>query len=96
MRTPLGAFIFVAIILLIDIYAFQAFKTVTAGSSSKVKAIINAAYFIVSVLVIVAFLTLAFSRFDFMPKMVRNTIFAIIVGLFFAKLVIVFLCLLMM
>lgn len=90
MRTPLGAFIFVAIILLIDIYAFQAFKTVTAGSSSKVKAIINAAYFIVSVLVIVAFLTLAFSRFDFMPKMVRNTIFAIIVGLFFAKLVIVF------
>ena len=90
MRTPLGAFIFVAIILLIDIYAFQAFKTVTASSSSKVKAIINAAYFIVSVLVIVAFLTLAFSRFDFMPKMVRNTIFAIIVGLFFAKLVIVF------
>ena len=90
MRTPLGAFIFLAIILLIDIYAFQAFKTVTASSSSKVKAIINAAYFIVSVLVIVAFLTLAFSRFDFMPKMVRNTIFAIIVGLFFAKLVIVF------
>lgn len=90
MRTPLGAFIFVAVLLLIDIYAFQTFKTVSLNSSSRVKTIINATYWTVSVLVIATFLTLVFSRFDFMPKIVRNTMFAIIIGLFLAKLTMVF------
>jgi uncharacterized protein len=90
MRTPLGAFVFVAVLLLIDIYAFQAFKTVSVNSSSRAKTIINAAYWSVSVLVIATFLTLVFSRLDFMPKIVRNTMFAIIIGLFLAKLTMVF------
>lgn len=90
MRTPLGAFMFVAVILLIDIYAFQTFKTVSINSSSRVKTIINAAYWTVSVLVVATFLTLVFSRFDFMPKTLRNTMFAIIIGLFLAKLTMVF------
>jgi uncharacterized protein len=90
MRTPLGAFIFVAVLLLIDIYAFQTFKTISLNSSPRTKAIIQASYWTVSVLVIATFLTLVFSRFDFMPKMVRNTMFAIIIGLFIAKLTMVF------
>ena len=90
MRTPLGAFIFIAVILLIDIYAFQAFKSVSLNSSSRAKTIINSAYWTVSVLVIATFLTLVFSRSDFMPRIVRNTMFAIIIGLFLAKLTTVF------
>lgn len=90
MRTPLGAFIFVVILLLIDIYAFQAFRTVSLNGSSRTKTILNAAYWTVSILAIATFLTLAFSRFDFMPKPVRNTLFAIIIGLFLAKLTMVF------
>ena len=90
MRTPLGALIFVVILLLIDIYAFQTFKTVSLNSSSRVKTIINATYWTVSVLVIATFLTLVFSRSDFMPRIVRNTMFAIIIGLFLAKLTMVF------
>lgn len=94
MRTPLGAFIFVAILLLVDIYAFQAFRAVSITSSSRTKTIITAAYWTVSVLAIATFLTLAFSRLDFMPKPVRNTMFAIIIGLFLAKLIMVFFVLL--
>jgi predicted MPP superfamily phosphohydrolase len=90
MRTPFGALIFVVILLLIDIYAFQTFRTVSLNSSSRVKTIITAAYWTVSVLVIATFLTLVLSRFDFMPRIVRNTMFAIIIGLFLAKLITVF------
>ncbi len=90
MRTPLGAFIFVAILLLLDMYAFQAFKTVSLHSTSRAKTIINAAYWAVSALVIATFLTLVLTRSDFMPRVVRNTMFAIIIGLFLAKLTMVF------
>lgn len=90
MRTPLGAFIFVAILLLVDLYAFQAFKTVSMHSSPRVKTIINAAYWTVSLMVIATFLTLVLSRPDFMPRSVRNTMFAIILGMLIAKLTMVF------
>lgn len=90
MRTPMGAFIFVAILLLLDLYAFQAFKTVSINSTSRTRSIITIAYWVVAVLVIAAFLTLVLSRTDFMPKIVRNIMFAIIVGLFLAKLTTVF------
>jgi uncharacterized protein len=90
MRTPLGALIFIVILLLVDLYAFQVFKTVSLNSSSRTKSIVNAAYWTLSVLIIVTFLTLAFSRTDFMPKFVRNTLFAIIIGFFLAKLTMVF------
>ncbi|HOZ79626.1 MAG TPA: metallophosphoesterase [Ferruginibacter sp.] len=90
MRTPFGAFIFVAILLLVDLYAFQAFRAVSINSSSRTKTIINIIYWTVTVLAIATFLTLAFSRMDFMPKPVRNTLFAIIIGLFLAKLTMVF------
>jgi uncharacterized protein len=90
MRSPLGAFIFVVILLLVDLYAFQALRSVSLNSSSRTKNIITAAYWILSVLIVITFLTLAFSRTDFMPKFVRNTLFAVIIGLFLAKLTMVF------
>lgn len=90
MRTPLGAFIFVAILLILDIYAFQAFKTITINSSARVKAMVNGAYFAVAGLIVITFLTLVFSQSDFMPRIVRNTLFAIIIGMFLAKLITVF------
>lgn len=89
MRTPFGAFIFVAILLLVDLYAFQAFRAVSINSSSRTKTIINIIYWTVTVLAIATFLTLAFSRMDFMPKPV-SIFFAIIIGLFLAKLTMVF------
>lgn len=90
MRTPLGAFIFIVILLLVDLYAFQAFKTVSHNSSPRAKSIIAWSYWILSGMIVITFLTLALSRSDFMPRFVRNTMFAIIIGFFLAKLTMVF------
>jgi hypothetical protein len=90
MRTPLGAFIFIAILLLIDTYVFQAIKSVSLTASSRTKTIVNITYWSITVLVIAAFLILVINRSDYFPKTVRNYIFAIVVGLFLAKLTMVF------
>ncbi len=90
MRSPLGAFIFIVLILLLDLYVFQAVKTVSISYSSRIKAIIYTCYWVLSALVILSFLVLALSQADIFPKIIRTYVFAIIIGLFLAKLTVVF------
>ncbi len=90
MRTPLGAFIFIAIFLLIDTYAFQAVRSVTLTSSARTRAIAYGTYWSISAIILVAFIVLVSNRTDFFPKAVRSYIFAMIVGVFLAKLTMVF------
>lgn len=94
MRTPLGAFIFICVLLLIDWYVYQALRAVSAGAAPRTRTIIQAVYWGVSALVAGSFLLLLLSRPDLMPRPVRNFIFAMIAGLFLAKLTIVFFVLL--
>ena len=90
MRSPLGAFIFIVFILLLDLYVFQALKTVSMSSSSRTKTIIYTCYWILTTLVIISFLFLVLNKNDFFPKLLRSYIFAIIIGIFLAKLTTVF------
>ena len=90
MRSPLGAFIFIVLILLLDLYVFQALKTVSMSSSSRTKTIIYTSYWILTTLVIISFLFLVINKNDFFPKVLRSYIFAIIIGVFLAKLTTVF------
>ncbi len=90
MRSPLGAFIFIVLILLLDLYVFQALKTVSMSSSSRTKTIIYTCYWILTTLVIISFLFLVLNKNDFFPKVLRSYIFAIIIGIFLAKLTTVF------
>ena len=90
MRSPLGAFIFIVLILLLDLYVFQALKTVSMSSSSRTKTIIYTSYWILTTLVIISFLFLVLNKNDFFPKLLRSYIFAIIIGIFLAKLTTVF------
>lgn len=90
MRSPLGAFIFIVLILLLDLYVFQALKTVSMSSSSRTKTIIYTCYWILTTLVIISFLFLVLNKNDFFPKLLRSYIFAIIIGIFLAKLTTVF------
>ena len=85
MRTPLGAFIFVIIMVLLDTYVFQAVKTVSHSASPKIKTIIYAIYWIISFFAIIGFLLFVFTGPDFLPKKVRTYLFATVVGLFLAK-----------
>ena len=90
MRTPLGAFIFIAILLLLDTYVFQAIKTVSSSASPKTRTIIYTCYWIVSALIVVSLLLVMFANANFLPKRVKTYFFALIVGLFLAKLTAVF------
>ncbi len=94
MRTPLGAFLFICILLLIDWYVYQALRAVSSGAAPRTRTIIQAVYWGVSALVAGSFMLLLLSRPDLMPRPVRNFIFAMIAGLFLAKLTIVFFVLL--
>ena len=90
MRTPLNAFIFIVIILIIDFYIFQAVKAVSVSASPRSRSIINNVYWILTALVILGFLGFSMTRDSTTPKIVRTYFFAIMVGIFLAKLTAVF------
>ncbi len=85
MRTPLGALLFVVIMLLLDSYVFQAIKTVSSSASPKTRTIIFSLYWVISIIAVVGFLLFVFTGPDFLPKRVRTYLFATVLGLFFAK-----------
>jgi uncharacterized protein len=87
MRSPLGAFIFAVIVILLDAYVFQAIKVVSHSASPKTKMILNVAYWLLTFLVIISFLLFAFTSKDFLPKTIRMYLFATILGIFFAKFI---------
>ena len=86
MRSPLGAFIFVAVMLVLDTYIFQAIKTVSQSASPKTRAIIYGIYWLVTTISVVGFLIFAFTDQQFLHRKFRTYLFAIIIGLFLAKL----------
>ena len=85
MRSPLGAFMFTAVMLLLDTYVFQAVKSVSQSASPKMKLVIYGIYWAISILTVIGFLIFAFSDQQFLPRKVRTYLFAFIVGLFLAK-----------
>lgn len=86
MRSPFGAFIFVLIMLLLDTYVFQAIKAVSQSATPKTRMIIYSIYWLVTAFAIIGFLLFAFTDQNFLPRKLRTYLFAIIIGLFLAKL----------
>jgi len=87
MRSPLGAFIFISIMLLLDTYIFQVVKSVCQNISPKARTIIYVIYWGITVLAVVGFLLFVFTDPDLLPRKLRTYLFATILGLFMAKLV---------
>jgi predicted MPP superfamily phosphohydrolase len=87
MRSPLGSIIFVAIMLFLDTYVFQAIKIVSLSASPKTKAFIYTFYWALSAIAIIAFLIFVYTGPDFLSKKIRTYLFATILGLFMAKLI---------
>ncbi|MBC7508472.1 MAG: metallophosphoesterase [Ferruginibacter sp.] len=85
MRSPFGSIIFIALMLLLDTYVFQAIKTVSQSASPKTRTIIYIIYWSVSVLAVTGFLIFVFSGQNFLPKKVKTYLFATVIGLFLAK-----------
>lgn len=89
MRTPLGAFIILAISALMDTYIFQAIKAVSQSASPKTKTIIYIIYWSLSVLVMITFLIFLFADHNLLGRQFRTYLFATAIGLFLSKMIIV-------
>ncbi|MBV9986993.1 MAG: metallophosphoesterase [Chitinophagaceae bacterium] len=87
MRNSGTWWIIALIMLLLDFYVYQAIKTVTNGSGEKLRAVIHASYWVISGLTLAALLLFPYVQAFQTSKVFRNYVFAILVGLFFAKLV---------
>jgi hypothetical protein len=87
MRNSPFWWILILLMVLLDIYVFQAVKVIAGPVSNRFKIIIYGAYWVVSVSAIVILLILPYLQFDNQAKIFRTTIFALVLGLFFAKLI---------
>jgi predicted MPP superfamily phosphohydrolase len=86
MRNTPFWWILVGFMVLLDIYFFQALKIISQSAAPRTKTIIYAGYWILSIAAIVVLLILPYIHFEKQAKFIRTTIFAMILGLFFAKL----------
>ena len=90
MRSPLNAFIFIAFILLIDVYIFQAVKAVSLSASPKNRTIIYNIYWTITALVVLGYLGFSMMRIESTPKVVHTYVLAIMIGIFLSKIAAVF------
>jgi len=79
--------IVIGVMVVSDIYFFQALRAVTGGFSVRTRTIVHTGYWIISVGAILFLILLPYLHFDKQHKLVRTTVFATVAGLFFAKLI---------
>lgn len=87
MRNSPFWWILIGFMVLLDFYVFQAVRVIAHPASAKMRSVIFYSYWILSVLAIVTLIILPYLRFEHQTKLFRTTIFAVIAGLFFAKLI---------
>jgi predicted MPP superfamily phosphohydrolase len=87
MRSSPVWIILAGFMILLDLYVFQIVKTVSQSGGPKTKSIIFVTYWIISIAALVILFILPLLNLDNYSKGVRSTVFAVIVGLFLAKLI---------
>ncbi|CAN5841476.1 metallophosphoesterase [soil metagenome] len=85
MRSTSGWWIVILVMLLIDLYVFMAVRTVSQNSSDKTRITIYSIYWLVSAVGVITILLFPYVQALQNNIVFRNYIFAILVGLFFAK-----------
>ena len=87
MRNSPFWWIFIGLMFLLDIYFFQALRLLTQQTGPRTKAVIYVSYWLISVSAIVILLLLPYLKADKQALIGKSTIFSLVMGLFFAKLV---------
>ncbi|MFI5130720.1 MAG: metallophosphoesterase [Chitinophagales bacterium] len=87
MRNSPFWWILIGIMILVDFYVFQAVKVVAHPAASRTKTFIYVTYWSISIIAILVLLILPYLPFQHQSKVFRTTVFAIIAGLFFAKVI---------
>lgn len=86
MRTSSGWLIFAGLMLLLDFYVFQVIKVVSSTASPKIRSFIFVMYWGIAVLAIITIFLLPYLNLENHSKGVRSVVFALLIGLFLAKL----------
>lgn len=87
MRNPTFLWIIVGIMLVLEIYVFQAIKMVLPASSPRIRLTIMVIYWILSVLMLGTLLAFPYLNYESWPKQFRTYLFSLIVGAFFSLLI---------
>ena len=87
MKRLFGSWFFILMMLAVDFYVFQSLRLVTAGLPQKPRLLIHVIYWSFTVVAVLLFLLIPMVGFESIPKFIRTYVFAVVVGLFIAKLV---------
>ncbi|MFT3824263.1 MAG: metallophosphoesterase [Chitinophagaceae bacterium] len=86
MRNSGFLWVVVGIMILLDIYIYQAIKVVLPTSSPRLRLTVIIIYWILSAVSVITLAVLPYLNYESLPRMLRTYLFAIVVGLFFSKL----------
>lgn len=84
--TPFWWFL-LGFMILVDLYFFQAVRVLTHSASSRIRFFVHTGYWILSVSAILILLLLPYLQTEKAARLAKSTVFSIIAGLFFAKLI---------
>ncbi|MCG7855378.1 metallophosphoesterase [Flavihumibacter sediminis] len=87
MRNSGFLWVIMAILIVLDIYVFQALKVVSQSAGSRVRLLIYSVYWLVSLLSVLALVFMPNIQAAAISKSLKSYLFAVVVGLFFAKLI---------
>lgn len=89
MRSSPFWWVLIFFMILLDIYVFQVVKMLAQTAGPRLKITIYSIYWGISIIALLTLIFLPFinSNFNSLPKAIKTSLFAIIVGLFFAKLI---------
>ncbi|RTL47223.1 MAG: metallophosphoesterase [Sphingobacteriales bacterium] len=79
--------IIASILIILDVYVFQAVKTVLQNTSEKTRIWVTVIYWVIAIFSWIALFALPYIQDLQVSKFFRNYVFAILVGLFMAKLI---------
>lgn len=80
--------VIIGIMVILDIYVFQAVKVVLATTAPRLRLSVIVLYWLVSASALAILVMMPFINFETWPKSARTYMFATTVGLFFAKLIV--------
>jgi predicted MPP superfamily phosphohydrolase len=87
MRNSPFWWVLIGFMVLLDFYVFQAIKVIASPASHRMKLIIYYSYWSISAIALIMLIVLPYLHFERQSKLLRTTVFAVIAGLFFAKLI---------
>jgi len=87
MKRLFGSWIFIVVMILVDLYVFQALKLITDSLSPRYRLIIHGFYWSFTIIALLFFLVTPYVGFQHLPDFMRNNLLPVILGFFIAKII---------